>query len=191
MKPQDVLSFWYDTTPAAPSSSAQSAWWKKDEAFDARIRATFLDTWEQARSGALGHWSQSPEGRVARVIVLDQFSRNLNRGSPLSWTQDPMALKETLAALDAGEDKLLPLYGRLFLYMPLEHAEDMAMQERSLACFKAMNAEFGGQDHLVDYAEQHASIIQRFGRFPHRNAVIGRESTPEELAFLQGPNSSF
>lgn len=191
MKPQDVLSFWYDTTPAAPSNAAQAAWWKKDEGFDAKIRAGFLDTWEQARGGALESWSQTPEGRLALVIVLDQFSRNLHRGSPLSWTQDPMALAHTLAALDAGEDRLLPMYGRLFLYMPLEHAEDVAMQERSVACFKAMNAEFGGQDHLVDYAERHAVIVRRFGRFPHRNAVIGRGSTPEERAFLKEPNSSF
>lgn len=191
MQPQDVLAFWYDTTPAQPSKSAQMAWWKKSDAFDARIRETFSLTWEQARAGELDHWNQTPEGRLALVIVLDQFSRNLNRGDAKSWTQDPMALAQTVAALDAGEDKLLPLNGRLFLYMPLEHAEDVDSQERSLACFKAMNAEFGGQDHLVDYAEQHANIVRRFGRFPHRNAVIGRESTPEELAFLKGPNSSF
>ncbi|MFT5584179.1 MAG: hypothetical protein ACI9VR_001764 [Cognaticolwellia sp.] len=191
MQPLDVLSFWYDSTPEQPSQKAQMGWWKKDADFDQGIRERFGATWEQAKSGALNHWSATPKGRLALIIVLDQFSRNLHRGSPLTWAQDPMALEQTLAALDAGEDKLLAMYGRLFLYMPLEHAEDVAMQERSLACFQAMNNEFGGQKNLVDYAEQHAAIVLRFGRFPHRNEVIGRESSAEELAFLKEPGSSF
>jgi uncharacterized protein (DUF924 family) len=191
MQPEDVLSFWYKSTPEQPSPGAQQGWWKKDPAFDQTIAERFGATWEQAKSGALDHWCATPKGRLALIIVLDQFSRNMHRGSPLTWAQDAQALEHTLAALDAGEDKLLPMFGRLFLYMPLEHSEDVAMQERSLLCFRALNAEFGGQDHLVHYAELHERIVRRFGRFPHRNAVLGRESSAEELAFLKEPNSSF
>ncbi len=191
MTPDDILRFWFDTTPQAPSERAQQRWWTKDPAFDAELRERFMETWEQARSGALDHWAQSPSGRLALILVLDQFSRNMHRGSPLSWTQDPAAQALCLAALAAEDDKALPKHGRLFLYMPLEHAEDVALQERSMDCFRALVADYPEEQMLLDYADRHAEIVRRFGRFPHRNSVIGRESTPEELSFLQEPNSSF
>lgn len=191
MTPDDILEFWFDTTPEAPSEEAQKRWWTKDLAFDAELRERFMDTWEQARSGALDHWTQTPAGRLALILVLDQFSRNMHRGSPMSWTQDSIAQAHCLAALAAGEDRGQPKHARLFLYLPLEHAEDVALQERSLACFRGLLQDFPEEQRLLDYADRHAEIVVRFGRFPHRNAVIGRESTPEELAFLNEPNSSF
>lgn len=191
MTPDAILAFWFDTTPEAPSEAAQKRWWTKDPDFDALLRERFLDTWEQARAGALDHWTQTPSGRLALILVLDQFSRNMHRGSPLSWTQDPAAQRHCLAALAAGEDAGLPKHARLFLYLPLEHAEDVALQERSMDCFRALVADHPEEQMLLDYAARHAEIVVRFGRFPHRNSVIGRESTPEELAFLKEPNSSF
>jgi uncharacterized protein (DUF924 family) len=183
---RDVLDFWLGPPPHA----ARGEWFRKDPAFDATIRARFGDTLAAALAGAFGDWCATPHGALARVIVLDQFTRNVHRDTPLAFAGDERALATALDAVDRGLDRRLDKYERWFLYMPFEHAEDRAMQERSLALFGALAADTGDAGAL-EWAEKHAAVIRRFGRYPHRNAILGRRSTPEESAFLAQPGSGF
>lgn len=197
MTPQDVLDFWFGPAdPAHPDGQNRAHWWKKDAAFDASIREQFGVTWHAARAGELDGWVSTDEGTLALVVVLDQFSRNLCRDSPDSWAQDDHALAIALDAIDRGVDARLGHFGRSFLYMPLMHSEDRDIQVRSIACFErlvelAPDAMKDGARGTLKYAHLHRDIVDRFGRYPHRNAILGRESTPEEVEFLAGPNSSF
>ncbi|MEJ2518190.1 MAG: DUF924 domain-containing protein, partial [Methyloceanibacter sp.] len=131
-------------------------------------------------------WLRNPQGRLAAILVLDQFPRNIYRGSPRAFATDEEALALSRDAIAAGADKELPPEQRAFLYMPFQHTETLADQRRSLELFEAL-----GNPENLDFAARHYEIIERFGRFPHRNAVLGRVSTPEELAFLEQPGSSF
>ncbi len=135
--------------------------------------------------GGLEQWRSTPLAALALVVVLDQFSRNMFRGTPRAFAGDPAALAAATVALERGFDRLLSPAERIFMYLPFEHAEDLAAQHRSLALFEALDP------NDLEYARRHHEIIARFGRFPHRNAVLGRESTPEEIEFLKGPGSSF
>jgi uncharacterized protein (DUF924 family) len=135
--------------------------------------------------GQLEQWRSTPLAALALVVVLDQFSRNMFRGTPRAFDGDPAALAAARGALERGLDRLLSPAERTFMYMPFEHAEELAAQRRSLALFEALDP------NDMEYARRHHEIIARFGRFPHRNAVLGRESTPEEIEFLKGPDSSF
>ncbi len=197
MTPADVLSFWFGPAdPAHPHGESRAAWWKKDPAFDEQIRDRFGAAVEDASQGRLGDWAQTPSGALAQIILLDQFSRNLFRGDPLTWAQDGRCQELCLAALDRGDDQKLPHLRRLFLYMPLMHAEDAGMQERCVALFDALPKDAPAElkqtlSGNLRFAEIHRDIVVRFGRFPHRNAILGRESTPEEIAFLNEPDSSF
>ena len=177
---QRVLDFWFD-----PEN--QKNWFVKSDAFDAQVRDSLMPAYEQAATGAFADWAQTGRGAVALCILLDQFPRNVFRGSPKSFATDPQALAITLQALDKGLDQGLSANEKLFLYLPLEHDEDLASQ--TLCC--ELMRERIGKAELIDYADRHRVIIERFGRFPHRNASLGRESTPEELAFLKEPGSSF
>ena len=167
----DVLAFWLGAGP--------QRWFEKDEAFDAAIRERFAMTYDDAAAGLLGTWEASPEGALALVIVLDQFPRNMFRGSARSYAADPLARAVADRAIARGFDRQVTMPGRAFFYLPFEHSEDLADQERSVALMR----ETGDADQ-VEWALLHADIIRRFGRFPHRNAVLGRATTPEEQAFL-------
>lgn len=183
---REVLDFWFGPSPHA----ARAEWFRKDPAFDAAIRARFGAALERALSGAFRGWRADPHGALAHVVLLDQFTRNAFRDTPRAFAGDVEALATASAAVDAGFDRALDRYERGFLYLPFEHSEDLAMQERSLALFARLRDDTGDAAPL-EWAEKHAAIIRRFGRYPHRNAILGRPSTPEEIAFLSEPGSSF
>lgn len=196
---QNVLDFWYGPLREDGSVAPDRAkrWWKKDPSFDALIAEQFGETLAAARRGECEHWATTPEGRTALVILLDQLSRNAHRDTPDAFAADPRALSHASAAADAGELLRLPaLYG-YFLLMPFMHSEDIATQERGVALFSELaNATPAGPPKqslvgAVDFAKRHRDIVQRFGRFPHRNAILGRESSAEEVEFLKQPGSSF
>ena len=181
-----VLDFWFGPSP----HQVRDEWFRKDAGFDERIRAEFGDDIAAAVAGKFGEWCATPHGALARVIVLDQFTRNTYRDTPLAFAGDPGALATANEAVERGFDRSLDFYERWFLYLPFEHSEEAHMQERSLALFGALSEEMGNRDAL-DWAEKHAVIVRRFGRYPHRNAILGRASTPEEIAFLNEPGSRF
>lgn len=170
MTPQDVLRFWRDAGP--------KAWFKKDDAFDARCRA-FEAAHHGAARGELAAWEQTAEGALALTLLLDQIPRNLYRGSAHAFAADGIAQRVAERAIRAGFDQTTAMPLRIFFYLPFEHAEDNALQARAVALFEAT-----GDADYIRYAELHRDVIARFGRFPHRNAALGRETTPEEQAFL-------
>jgi uncharacterized protein (DUF924 family) len=182
----DILEFWFGPAPHAE----RSVWFRRDAAFDAAIRDRFGDAIETAIGGGFADWEATAPGALARVLLLDQFTRNVFRDSPRAFAGDAGALATSQRAIAAGLDRELDAYGRWFLYMPLVHAEDRAVQRRSIELFAALAADTGLAGPL-DWAKRHAAVIERFGRFPHRNATLGRASTPEEKAFLQQPGSRF
>jgi uncharacterized protein (DUF924 family) len=171
----EVLAFWF----ADPDR-----WWKKDATLDAEIRGRFLDLHDAIQSGERQDWLDTPRQTLAYVIVLDQFSRNMFRGSARMFEGDARALAAARQALDCNFDRELSRNERMFLYMPFMHSEDIADQERSVKLFSSLH-------EWLRYAEEHREIILRFGRFPHRNALLGRPSTSEELEFLKQPGSAF
>jgi len=181
-----VLDFWFGPAPHA----ARAEWFRKDPAFDATIRERFGVEMAQALAGGLGEWCGDAHGTLARVIVLDQFTRNAFRDTPRAFAGDARALATAEHAIERGYERNLDGFERWFLYLPFEHAEDAEAQERSLALFRALAEETGDRSPL-EWAEKHAAIIRRFGRYPHRNEILGRESTPEEVAFLREPGSRF
>ncbi|MFW6057928.1 MAG: DUF924 family protein, partial [Persicimonas sp.] len=189
---QDVLDFWFGSDDEPPEAERQKRWFIKDADFDERIRTNFGQALEQAIRGEYDQWAQTPRGRLALVILLDQFSRNIFRASPRAWSQDLLAQKLTLDGLEAGVDEELSPIERGFFYLPLEHAEDLHLQELSVEKFREI-AKQNPTDEFVagmlDYALRHHEIIERFGRFPHRNEVISRPTTTEEATFLEQPNS--
>ncbi len=182
----DVLDFWFGPLPHAE----RNAWFRKDPAFDAAIRGRFGAAVDDALAGAFRDWAETSHGTLARVLLLDQFTRNLFRDSPRAFAGDADALATATAAVDAGADQALDRFERWFLYMPFEHAEDADAQERAVQLFAALADETGERGPLA-WAEKHAAVIRRFGRFPHRNAILGRASTAEEQAFLAQPGSRF
>jgi uncharacterized protein (DUF924 family) len=185
--PQDeILEFWFGPAPHAE----RNTWFRKDPAFDAEIRSRFGAVIESALAGGWLHAGNTPHGSLTLVLLLDQFTRNAFRDTPRAFAGDARALATAMAAVDAGQDRRLDKYERWFLYMPFEHSEDRAVQERSLALFGALAAETGEPGNLP-WAEKHAAIVRRFGRFPHRNAILCRTSTPEEIVFLREPGSRF
>ena len=169
----DIVTFWREAGP--------KRWFEKDDAFDAEIRRRFLPTHEAAAAGKLTAWEQDAQGALALLILLDQFPRNMFRGSARAFATDPMARAIAAGALVRGFDARAPEGMRSFFFLPFEHSEDLADQERCIALNKA-----AGDADGLKWAEIHADIIRRFGRFPHRNAVLGRVTTPEEQAFLDG-----
>lgn len=195
----EVLAFWFgDGRDDASVIAAQDAlWFRGGDAVDARIRVRFAALREDAVTGRLNDdWNATPRGQLARVILVDQFSRNLFRDDPRAFEYDALARQWADAALDEGADRLLRPIERVFLYLPLEHSESLADQQRSVQAFEALLGEVPAPLHdafanYLDYARRHHDVIARFGRFPHRNAVLGRPSTREETEFLQQPGSSF
>ena len=181
----EVLDFWFGAPGSRERGRPRKAWFKKSEPFDAEIRRRFLVTWEQAARGELERWQATPLASLALAVTLDQFPRNMFRGTARAFASDSPALAAAMGTIARGFDRLLSPLERLFIYMPFEHAEDLAAQRRSIALFHALAP--------VDmkYAKRHYEIIARFGRFPHRNAILGRQSTAEEIAFLKERGSSF
>jgi uncharacterized protein (DUF924 family) len=182
----EVLDFWFGSTDAP-----RDEWFRKDPAFDARIGERFGSLVEQALAGALAGWDRGPDSALAHVLLLDQFTRNLHRGSPRAFAGDAGALALARSMVARGDDAALPPLRRVFVCLPFEHAEDPAAQRESLRLFAALAAAHPALAAYEDYARRHAVVIERFGRFPHRNATLGRASTPDELAFLLEPGSSF
>lgn len=193
-----VLAFWFGEAADAAQTARrqQTLWWGKDAALDREIGERFGALRSRAVAGELADWERDSQGRLALILLIDQFSRNLFRGDPASFAQDGLALRWTLEGLEQGADRALQPIQRVFFYLPLEHAESRELQARSVALYAALAAEvppaqqalFAG---FLDFAVKHRDIVERFGRFPHRNAILGRASTPEEHEFLQQPGSSF
>jgi uncharacterized protein (DUF924 family) len=184
----DVLDFWFG--PPQARGKARPEWFRKDERFDAEIRRLFVALHASAALGEREAWRGAPPSMLALVIVLDQFSRNLYRGDARAFAQDAHALACSRESLARGDDAALPPLERQFLYMPFEHSEDLADQDRAVELMRSLDA-FDGTRGLAEWAERHRVIIRRFGRFPHRNAALGRESTREETEFLKEPGSGF
>lgn len=188
---QDVLDFWFLPRADAQYLRARREWFDKNPAFDALIAERWGGLVEQAGAGGLLDWESQPEGALARIILLDQFPRNMWRDTPQAFAMDPQALAAALRLLEQGGDRALAPMQRVFAYLPLEHAEDLAMQELCVALYQDLAQQAPETADNLDYAVRHRDIIARFGRFPHRNRILGRASTPEETAFLAQPGSGF
>lgn len=194
---QEVLDFWFGPLKnrEVKSNDKNALWFGGNVAFDQEIRDRFEDLVLKASKRELDFWKKKPRGRLALLILLDQFPRNIYRKSPQAFAFDAIAQELALEGLAQGDDlKLLPIE-RVFFYLPLEHAENLQLQELSVTQFETLASNYPeSQDQYHDYAEyarRHHAIIARFGRFPHRNTILGRTSTHEEVAFLKEPNSSF
>ena len=172
IEPDDIVAFW--------QAAGSTRWFSKDAAFDAEVRDRFLATYEAAVAGRLAPWETNPEGALSLLIVLDQFPRNMFRDSARTYAADPLARAVADRALARGYDRRVPPDMRTFFYLPFMHSEALADQERCVALYRAL-----GDAESLKFAEDHADIIRRFGRFPHRNRVLGRATTAEEEAFLQ------
>jgi uncharacterized protein (DUF924 family) len=177
--PDEVLAFWV-------SDATSKHWFARSDEFDARLRDVLGPLHARAAAGELDDWTATPRGALALVILLDQAPRNLFRGSAQAFATDPAALRHARAVVDAGLDRDMTESERVFLYLPFEHTEDLADQNRCIELCSALPTPM-----YREFAVRHRDIIARFGRFPHRNALLGRDSTPEELEFLKQPGSSF
>lgn len=187
---QEVLDFWFLPQHAPGYGRPRKEWFRKDRAFDAEIARRFGGLVEQALAGGLPDWQRWPQGALAHILLLDQFTRNMFRGSARAFAGDALALAAAQDMVAGEADLQLPALQRWFVYLPFEHAESLAAQGESVALFAGLN-HHGEFAEAYDYALRHYHVIRRFGRFPHRNALLGRPSTPEELVFLQQPGSSF
>jgi len=176
---QEILKFWFEEIEPAQ-------WWKKDENLDRMITERFSEIHQRVARCELFEWRMMARGRLAEIIVLDQFSRNMFRGSPLSFAYDPLALALAQEAIAAGADKSLNQAERSFLYMPFMHSESLKIHEIAVELFRQ-----NGNPNNLDFEFRHKAIIERFGRYPHRNAILGRVSTEEEIEFLKQPGSGF
>ncbi|MGF1643206.1 MAG: DUF924 family protein [Thiotrichales bacterium] len=175
--PDEINAFWF-------SAPVQALWFNATPAFDAALRSRFLATWHAARAGGLEHWEAAPTGALALTIVLDQFPLNMYRNEALAFSTEQAARDVAERAIERRFDQTLDDAGRAFLYLPLMHSEKLADQDRSVALFEA-----AGLTANLRFARHHREIVRRFGRFPHRNAILGRISTPEELAYLDSPEA--
>ncbi|MGE0546786.1 MAG: DUF924 family protein [Kofleriaceae bacterium] len=196
----DVLEFWFGKEPIVSPELAKR-WFVKDPAFDAEIKSRFGDLIDAAARGDLDDWSTEPTSALARIVVLDQFPRNVFRNDARSFATDAKALAGSRALIAAGRDRELTFYGRMFAYLPFEHAEDRATQAEGVAHYERLVADAAAantpapvrqlMDVALDFARKHAELIQTYGRFPHRNAVLGRASTAEEQEYLAKPGAGF
>ncbi len=193
-----ILSFWFGDgeDDAAVARHQGKLWWSKNEDIDASIRARFEPQVLAAGAGDLDHWRGSAQGWLALIILCDQFPRNIYRGTPRAFAFDAMARSLCLEGLEGGLDLQLRSIQRVFCYLPLEHSENPRHQDRGVALLRQLAADAPASQRqlfakFVDFALRHQAVIERFGRFPHRNAILGRKSSDEEIAFLQEPGSSF
>ncbi len=190
-----ILTFWFGKPEDSGYGHYRKLWFTKRTDFDAQIRQRFRDDYEKAAAGKYSAWQKKPERAIALLLLLDQFPRNLFRGDPRSFATDAQALSVAQSLVDTGADKSLMPVHRFFAYIPFEHSEEIAHQNRCIelmaGLIKDAPALDDGLKNGLDYAIRHREVIERFGRFPHRNEVLGRKSTPEEIKFLQQPGSSF
>lgn len=177
--PESVLSFWFSEIPP-------SKWWEKSKDFDLLIAQRFGDMHSSAAVCELYSWRETARGRLAEIIVLDQFSRNIHRDHPMAFACDPLALALAQSAVTIGANNELNLQERSFLYMPFMHSESAAIHAAAMALFNVP-----GLESNLDFERKHKEVIDRFGRYPHRNSLLGRESTQQELEFLMTPGSNF
>ena len=183
--PRDILQFWF-------SERARPLWFEKNAEFDADIRARFAPLVHEAQMGAFQEWCASPDGALAVLLLLDQFARNIHRGEAKAFLGDARAREVAAAAIERGFDKRYPFPDRNFFYLPFEHCETLANQDRYIALLEGCVREFGEvAAEYLDYGHRHRTIIARFGRFPHRNATLGRASTPQETLYLAQPGAGF
>jgi uncharacterized protein (DUF924 family) len=185
----EILEFWFGRPEAPGFGEARAGWFRKDTDFDAALHARFCSAIDTALAGGFAEWT-APRGTLARVLLLDQFTRNSYRDTPRAFAGDALALSLSQQAVARQDDAVLIPVERWFLYMPFVHAESTAAQQQSIELFARLATETGITDPLAG-AERHAAVIRRFGRFPHRNAILGRASTPEEIKFLASPGSRF
>lgn len=192
-----ILAFWFGDDPARPLAHS-GRWFERSDAFDGQVREAFAADLEAAGRGELYTWAATPRSALALVVLLDQLSRNIHRDSPLAFAHDARALRCTLEGVERGLDAALTPVERWFFYMPCMHAEDLAVQDRGLALFRALAAEPHADpavrealQGVVSFAERHRAAIAHCGRFPHRNAVLGRATTPAELAWLAAHPEGF
>jgi uncharacterized protein (DUF924 family) len=184
----EVLDFWFGAADSPWRGRARKAWFVKSEDFDREVRDRFAPLCEKAGSGGLDHWRDTPLASLALVVVLDQFPRNIFRGTARAFASDGRALEVATGMVGRGFDRLLRPIECAFVYLPFEHAESIEAQRRSIELFGRL-AE-AGLSH-VEWAKKHYDVVERFGRFPHRNEILGRPSTPEEIEFLKQPGSRF
>ena len=183
-----ILTFWFGEGDEHGLRRAQ--WFKKDDAFDEQIRQRFLGSYEAGAAGTLAHWQADAGTCLALIVLLDQFPRNMFRGSPRAFAADALACDAARVALAKGFDREMKPVERQFVYLPLEHSESLADQLKCLSLMRGL-AGFAETADLHIWAEKHLVIIERFGRFPHRNAALGRTNTPDEIEFLAQPGSGF
>ncbi len=184
LRPGEILDFWFEDD----ASIRRPKWFEKKPGFDidcARFTAGIRD----ARSGRYDHWTATPRDGLALIVLLDQLSRNIFRGSPEAFAADPHALRTARTMISAGADAVLTPVERMFVYLPFEHAETIEVQDESVRLFETLREALGPQ--TMDYAHRHRDVIRTFGRFPHRNAVLGRSNTPAEIEYLAQPGSGF
>jgi uncharacterized protein (DUF924 family) len=188
--PTDILEFWFGSPTDPTYGQSRQAWFRKDASFDRVLGDRWGGYYQQAVAGGLDDWGKAATGCLALILLFDQFPRNAFRDTPQAFATDPLARHWATVCLSQGWDRdLLPVQ-RWFIYLPFEHSEDLADQDRAIALFEQLR-EDPASASPIDYAYRHREVIRRFGRFPHRNAILGRPSTPEEQAFLQQPGSGF
>ena len=194
-----MLDFWFGTCDAdgALDRAKQKMWFSNEHQYDAVIRKQFVKLHRRAARGELeAQWAATPRGMIALIVVLDQFSRHIHRGTPAAFAQDPAAQRLAVDGVEQGVDRALIPTQRAFFYLPFEHAEDLKLQRLGTRLFERLASEVAPAwrkeyTGFADYSGHHRDIIERFGRFPHRNSILGRQSTAEELEFLKQPGSSF
>ncbi|MGF1481597.1 MAG: DUF924 family protein [Cyanophyceae cyanobacterium] len=187
---KEMLTFWFGNPNDEDYGKPRKAWFIKNPKFDEEVRSRFLPLYQQAAAGELDSWQDSPRSCLALILLLDQFPRNLFRLQPQAFATDAQALKFAKHAVSQGYDhQLLPIQ-RTFIYLPFEHSENIRDQRRCVGLFSTLENDPTLADY-IEYAHRHLKVIERFGRFPHRNKILGRENTSEEEAFLKQPGSSF
>jgi uncharacterized protein (DUF924 family) len=185
-----ILQFWFGKPDEADYGKSRKVWFTKNPEFDDEVRSRFLNVHNQAAAGELDDWKTTPQGCLALIILLDQFPRNMFRGQPQAFATDSQALAYARHAVTQGFDKELPKLQRWFVYLPFEHSENLADQRQCVELCEQLGDEPEMRE-AIDYAYRHLRVIERFGRFPHRNQILGRKTTPEEAEFLKQPGSSF
>lgn len=186
-----ILDFWFGAPGSPEHGRPREIWFRKDAAFDAEIEQRFLTETETALVGGLVEWAATPASALALLLLLDQFPRNLFRNTARAFAGDRRACELACAYVAAGWHRDLPATEQIFVYLPFEHSEDLADQERAVLLFAALAQAQPGFDGFLDYAERHREVIRRYGRFPHRNAALGRASTAAERDYLAQPGSGF
>lgn len=186
----NILNFWFGQSDEADYGKEKSFWFTKDLQFDQQLRTQFLSDYQQAATGELNSWRDTPRSCLALILLLDQLPRNMFRGTPQAFATDSAALAAAQYAVAQGFDKQLLPVQRWFIYLPFEHSENLEHQRQCLELFSTLSNDPDSAS-TIDYARRHYAVIKRFGRFPHRNTILGRETTPEEAEFLLQPGSSF